>query len=156
MTAPTTNTWPARVWNKHRHAGLALAGALLLTGCVHDTASFMVNGDKNHNLTLIRDQDLFWKKTVNISVVPVRMPECQGSLRVRDVPRTAVLELYWNQGDYPEPLFILKVENDYYAASTLSCRVQKFEQAPEAPGFRVGVFRETGGKLGFEPDAAGK
>ena len=128
--------------------------ALVLSGCMSDSASYLVDGDKNHTITVLRNQDYFWKDSVNVSVVPTRMPECQGSIKIKDVPRQANMRLYWSPDDYAEPMYILEVEGDYYAASTLSCRAQRFDETPADPGQPVGAFQEQDGRLVFLPQNA--
>ncbi len=133
-------------------ARLALCAALLapLAGCMSDSASYLIDGDSKHTITMLRNQDFFWKKTVNLSVVPTRLPECQESIKIQDVPRDAEMPLYWAPDDYAEPIHILDVEGTFYALSTQTCKSQRFEQKPANPGALVGVFKEQDGRLVFE------
>jgi len=66
------------------------------------------------------------------------------------------MELFRPPDVYVEPLHILHVENDYWAISTASCRIQKFAETPEDLGVRVGVFRPEQGVLRFEPEGGGQ
>lgn len=133
-------------------ARLALCAALLapLAGCMSDSASYRIDGDNKHTITLLRNQDYFWKNTVDLSVVPTRLPECQESIKIADVPRAAEMPLYWAPDDYAEPIHILEVEGGFYALSTRTCKSQRFEQKPANPGTPVGVFKERDGHLVFE------
>jgi hypothetical protein len=134
-------------------ARLALCVALLapLAGCMSDSASFLIDGDNKHTITVLRNQDFFWKKTVNLSVVPTRLPECQESIKIKDVPRDAEMTLYWAPDDFAEPIHILDVEGEFYALSTRTCKSQHFEAKPTTPGTPVGVFKEQDGHLVFVP-----
>lgn len=128
-----------------------IAAALLsaLSGCMSDSAAYLVDGDKNHTITLLRNQDWFWKDTANINISPTRLPDCQESILVKDVPRKAELALYWAPEDFAEPIYILDIEGDFYALSTQNCKTQRFEEKPANPGTLVGYFTETDGKFGF-------
>ncbi len=158
--ADTRITWLAKAWSETtmKPAHLIALPMLLapLAGCISDAASYMVNGDNEHTVTLMRHQNLFWKDTVNLAIVPIRMPECQASMMVDDVPRTAVLNLYWSPDEYVEPIFILDVDGTFYAVSTRSCKVQAFDAAPANPGQTVGRFLERDGHLMFEPETQGQ
>lgn len=143
MRMPIADLKPAR---------LALCAALLapLAGCMSDSASYLIDGDNKHTLTVLRNQDFFWKKTVNLSVVPTRLPDCQESIKIKDVARDAELHLYWSPEEYAEPIYILDVEGDFYAVSTRTCKTQAFKEKPANPGTPVGVFKEDGGRFVFE------
>ena len=142
MRMPIADLKPAR---------LALCAALLapLAGCMSDSASYLIDGDNKHTITLLRNQDFFWKKTVRLSVVPTRLPECQESIKIEDVPRSAEMTLYWAPDDFAEPIHILDVEGTFYALSTRTCKSQRFEAKPANPGTPVGVFKEQDGRLAF-------
>jgi hypothetical protein len=132
------------------HAALWVALLAPLAGCMSDSASYLVDGDNKHTITVLRNQDLFWKDTADLSLVPTRMPACQGSLRVRDVPRDAAMKLYWAPEAFAEPIYILDIGGRFYALSTERCQVQEFKEAPADPGTSVGIFKERDGRLVFE------
>jgi hypothetical protein len=123
--------------------------ALSLAGCVNDSASYMIDGDRKHAVTLIRAQPWFWSDQVTLSVVAARQPECYGGLDVEGVPRMAKMALYLAPDEYAERIFILEIEGVQYAVGTTSCRVQKFAQPVSARGELVGAFQEDAGTLGF-------
>ncbi len=147
MKAARTTFLPASASNKRLPAA---ALALLLAGCVNDTASYIIEG-REHNIMLHRVQDWFWQDTLSVTVAPTRMPECRGGTTIGDVPRRAALELYQAPLDYPEPIYILKVEDRHFAISTQSCRVQAFDTPPAELGTRLGAFEEVDGRLRFVP-----
>jgi hypothetical protein len=130
-----------------------LLGAALLAalgGCMSDSASYLIEDNNKHTITLLRNQDWFWKDSADISIVPTRLPECQGSLTVKSVPRQAELALYWSPEEYAEAIYILDIEGAFYALSTQSCKVQAFKERPANPGTLIGHFREHNGRLGFD------
>ncbi len=131
----------------------ALPLVLSLAGCMQDSASYTLAGE-DHAITLIRLQDWPWQSTLNLDVVAIRMPDCNGGLRIRDVPRKAEPALFQAPEAYAEPIFILRVEQRHFAVSTASCRVQEFKQAPEDAGRLLGHFREQDGRFRFVPAAA--
>jgi hypothetical protein len=127
---------------------LPLVAVLLLSGCLQDAASYQFP-EKDHAITLMRNQTWFWLDTVDIEVIAIRLPECNDGISVKDVPRDASLALYQAPDEYPEPIFILDTGKRHYAISTLSCRVQPFEEAPADRGERIGQFQEKDGKFRF-------
>ncbi|MBM4180664.1 MAG: hypothetical protein FJ209_03790 [Betaproteobacteria bacterium] len=124
--------------------------ALALAGCMQDSASYTFP-EKDHAITLIRMQDWPWQSSLSLDVMAVRMPDCNGGLRIRDVPRKAEFVLFQAPDTYAEPIFILRVDRRNFAVSTASCRVQEFKEAPEDAGRMLGHFRERDGGFAFVP-----
>jgi hypothetical protein len=153
-----TNTWQARASSNPPCAGrgwraaLGLTLPLLLAGCINDASSYLIEGSPEHSITLKRTQNWFWQDSLELAVVVSRLPECQGGATIEQVPIAARPELYQAPPGYPEPIYILKVGQRHYAIGTLSCQVQKFQEAPDDLGTRLGVFEERAGKFGFHPD----
>ena len=82
-----TNTCTARASSKATlWAGLL---SLLLAGCVDDTASYLIDGSKEHTIMLRRVQDWFWQDTVALTIAASRLPDCHGGIDIEDVPRSA-------------------------------------------------------------------
>jgi hypothetical protein len=122
--------------------------APLLAGCFQDTASYSL-GARDHAITLVRNQTWPWQSTVDVSVIAIRMPECNGGGNIEGVPESAEFMLYRAPDEYPEPIFMLKVENRTFAVSTQSCRLQEFQQAPDDLGQKLGTFKVQDGKFQF-------
>lgn len=120
----------------------------LLAGCFQDTASHSL-GARDHAITLVRNQTWPWQSTVDISVIAVRMPECNGGGNIEGVPEDAAYALYRAPDEYPEPLFLLKTDNRVFAVSTQSCRLQEFKRAPDNLGQKLGTFMVKDGKFQF-------
>jgi hypothetical protein len=125
--------------------------ALLLAGCVNDTASYLIDGSKEHTIMLHRVQQWLWQDTLAVTIAASRMPECRGGIEIEQVPRAARPELYQAPPEYAEPIYILKIDDRHFAISTQSCRVQAFDEAPADLGTRLGVFEEKDGKFTFSP-----
>jgi len=120
----------------------------LLGGCFQDTASYSL-GEREHAITLVRNQTWPWQDTVDVEVVALRMPHCNGGGSIKGVPEDAAYTLYRAPDEYPEPIFILKTGKRHFAISTQSCRLQKFDEAPEKLGTKLGQFRVEAGKFQF-------
>lgn len=134
-------------------AALALAG---LSGCVHDSASYAIDEARDQVITLQRTQTWFWDPHVKVAVQVLGKPHCIGGGEIEKVPLTAEMVLYRPPAVYAEPLHILHFEDEYWAISTQSCRIQRFAEPPQELGARVGVFRPEKGTLRFEAeDGAG-
>lgn len=137
---------------------LPVLSVLSLSGCLQDSASYAFP-EKDHAITLVRNQPWFWLDSANIEVIAIRLPDCNDGITLEDVPRDAKLTLYRAPDEYPEPIFILKTGKRHLAISTQSCGVQKFKEAPADLGESLGQFQEKDGKFQFvasKPgDAAG-
>lgn len=120
----------------------------LLAGCFQDTASYSL-GARDHAITLVRNQTWPWQSTVDVSVIAVRMPECNGGGNIEGIPEDAEYALHRAPDEYPEPLFLLKTGSRVFAVSTQSCRLQEFQQAPDNLGQRLGAFMVKDGKFQF-------
>lgn len=128
---------------------LLAAGLPLLAGCVQDTASYMIDDNRNHAITVSRAQKWFWSSGVDVAVIAARQPDCLGGLDIKDVARDSELVLHRAPEEYAEPIFILDVEGRHYAISTMSCRVQKFEQPAADPGPVIGSYKVVEDKFQF-------
>ena len=129
-----------------RRTLLLVAALPLLAGCVMDAATFMIDGNRDHSITVRRDQAWFWQSRLDMTVIAARHPECIGSLKLKGMARDDEVTLHKAPDDYPEPIYILEAAGEYYAISTLSCRVQQFEEAPPDTGPELGSFKEENGE----------
>ena len=121
----------------------------LLAGCKNETASVQFSGPDNA-LTLQMRQTWFWDETVNLEVV-MRQPDCHRRSRLDSVvlAEASVDVLRPDEGEFAEPILILKQGARFYAVSTKNCEMQRFMAPPEKPGTRLGAFRLEGEKLKF-------
>ncbi len=128
---------------------LPLLGLPFLAGCINDAAAYRIDG-REHAISVTREQNLFWEKTVKFSVIAARLPECQRIHELRQAPRQSKVEL-WQPGP---GTFVLKVGNAYFLTETQTCKgFQKLDAAPqEGLGDKVGVFEEKDDKFVFTPE----
>jgi len=130
---------------------LLLLVPLTLSGCISDTASYMINGDRNHAIVLSRSQPWFWDAKVNVTVLATRYPDCMGGLELKDVPNDEPIVLHQAPDEYPEPIYIMDAGGNHYAVSNESCRVQKFDKAPADLGPVIGSFKTVDGVFQYVP-----
>jgi hypothetical protein len=126
----------------------ALLLALPLAGCMQDSASFTFP-EKDHAITLVRNQAWPWQDTMDVEVVAIRLPDCNNGLSAKGIPLKAEITLFKAPDEYAEPVFILRLDKRHFAVSTQSCRVQEFKEVPPDPGVKLGNFREKDGKFAF-------
>lgn len=128
-----------------------LLAPLVLAGCIKDSASYYIDGNE-HTLSVRVAQDYFWKKTVGVTVVAARWPDCQRQFNFGELPESALeLELF-AAGDN---VFSLRAGERMWQIETQNCTLLP-TPASEALGQPVGVFRmNEGGKFVLEKAAAG-
>lgn len=128
----------------------ALLLPLLLAGCMNETASLQFAGP-DHALTLQVRQSWFWSPEVELEAVMSRQPDCQRRSRLDGAPAGdfKVDVLRPDEGEFAEPILILRQGANAYAVSTANCEMQKFASLPAKPGTRLGTFQREGGKLKF-------
>jgi hypothetical protein len=135
---------------------VALFAAPLLSACVDDRASWQIDGTREHTLTLVREQPVFWDKKVNLYLVVSRMPACtrRHSLGVgTDKTRVTIYQV-------PSGAFIVQVGKRMYATESQTCESwARLEEEPaDGLGEMRGAFRVRNGELAFvaeKPGAAG-
>jgi hypothetical protein len=134
---------------------LLLLALLPLAGCLQDSASYAFP-EKDHAITLVRNQTWFWQDTLEVEVMAVRLPECSGGLTIKNVPLATNVAFYQAPDEYPEALFLLKPDQRVFAVSTQSCRVQEFKEIPANLGVKLGTFLVRDDVFKFVPADAGK
>jgi hypothetical protein len=130
---------------------LPLLAILPLAGCLQDSASYAFP-EKDHAITLIRNQAWPWQDTMSVEVVALRLPECHSGMSVKDIPIKTDITLFKAPDEYAEPIFIVRMDKRNFAVSTQSCQVQEFKEAPPDPGSKLGTFQEKDGKFSFVPE----
>ena len=129
---------------------LLLLALLPLAGCLQDSASYAFP-EKDHAITLVRNQTWFWQDTLEVEVMAIRLPECSGGLTIKDVALATNVGFYEAPDEYPEPLFLLKPDQRVFAVSTQSCRVQEFKEIPANLGVKLGQFQVKDDRFQFVP-----
>lgn len=129
-----------------RHWLLPLLFAPLLTACVNDGASYEISGAE-HSLSLIREQPLFWDKTVNLSLAVARMPECLRRHSIGPGTANTKVEIY----RVPSGAFIVRAGKRMYATETQTCEGwAKMDGEPDGVEITlIGTFRVKNDKLVF-------
>jgi len=123
---------------------------VVLTGCLQDSASYSF-AEKDHAITLIRNQQWFWQDSLEVEVVILRLPECNGGGRILDLTRDSKIRLYQAPAEYAEPMFILKAGKRAFAIGDRSCRFEPFKEMPDDLGVKLGIFKEVDGQFRFVP-----
>ncbi len=132
-------------------AWLPLLLVLFLTACENSGASFMINGDRDHSISLLREQRWFWSGEVEQTLVPARLPTCQRRVQIDpDSKNFTEMKLYQND----TRLFVAQQGVQWWAVGTEACQVQKFKTPPADPGDLVGSFQRKEGELVFVPAPA--
>jgi len=129
-----------------------LAASLVLTGCENNAASYEIDNDKNHAISLLREQNIAWFGDVQQRFVVSRFPVCQRRFTVDSSgPKMKRIELY----EVQPRLYAAQQGDTWYVLTTEDCRVQKFDQPPPVipPGRLVGTFLRKDGQLMFKPAA---
>ncbi len=129
---------------------LMLIALPLLGGCVNETASLQFAGPDNA-LTLQARQAWFWRKEADLEVVMSRQPDCQRRSRLDAAApgEIAVDVLRPDEGEFAEPILVLRQGDRHYAVSMRNCEMQRFMAPPQKPGTLLGTFRLEGGKLKY-------
>lgn len=128
---------------------LPLLSLPLLAGCINDAAAYRIDG-RDHAISVSREQNFFWEKTMKFAVIAARLPDCQRIHLLNPAPRNTRVEL-WQPGP---GTFVLKQGEAYFLTETQTCKgFQKLAAAPqEGLGDKVGVFEEKGDRFVFTPE----
>lgn len=126
---------------------------VLLSACVNDRAAYEIDGSREHTLTLIREQPLFWDKKVNLSFVVARMPVCMRRHEIGPGSPATRVEVW----QVPSGAYIVKAGKRLFATETQTCEsFARIEGEPAGGmGRQIGTFLERRGELVFEPAEAG-
>lgn len=123
---------------------LSLAAGLL-AGCENDAASFQIE-DKDHALTLIREQRLFWSKKTDLSLVVARLPDCQRRHSLEPAPLSRAQASVYALGPRH---YLLQQGGNWYDIRTDRCTLEALEQAPDIKTEALGTFDKQDGRLRF-------
>lgn len=131
---------------------LLLAVLPMLAACEYEGAAFIINGNKDENISLVREQTWFWSSEVNQAIVVSRMPTCMRRHEIKaGVAGTVKMEVY----EAGSSLWALKQGKSWYLASTEKCEFQRWTEPPdEPPGRLVGTFTRKNDQLEFLPAEA--
>ena len=128
---------------------LLVLTSLLLAGCVDQSASYIIDGNSDHALTVRAEQEYFWSDEVSLTLIVSRWPECQRQYPLAKLPIPEVdVELYAS-GDN---VFTLRAGKQAWQVDAQTCA-----QSPVAPaaatGEKLGDFKLGDVKMVFEAAA---
>ncbi|MCX8145975.1 MAG: hypothetical protein N3C59_06540 [Azovibrio sp.] len=120
-----------------------------LAACVNDGAAYMVDGPQ-HALSVVREQNLFWEKQVELAIVVSRLPDCQRKHVIQKAPPSVPIEL-WQPGP---GTYILKVGKNLYVTETRTCQgfAKMAEEPPGGMGQKLGTYAVKKGVFTFTPE----
>lgn len=126
--------------------------ALLLAGCMNESATFYLVEGRDQSLTLQAKQPWFWDQKVDLEVVMSRLPDCQRRSPLEAaMPAEIALEVFRPEaGEFAEPILILRQGGRHYALGLAGCGLQAFKAPPQKPGSLLGTFRMDGQRLKFK------
>ena len=128
-----------------------LLAALLLAGCVDDSASYQIE-DKDHSLTLRLIQDYFWKKEAALHLTATRMPDCMRRFPLGEVALSGLeIELFASG----PTVYTLRSGEEVWQVDTQRCTQLEAPEANAVTGQALGSFHmDEHGKLVFEAAGA--
>jgi len=129
---------------------LLLTPLLLLSGCVNDSTSYIIdrNDSNDHALTVIVSQDYFWSKQASLRVIAARLPDCQ---RQFDFGKTSLADLNVELFSTGQDTFLLRAGDEMWQVETQGC-TQLGDPAADVQAQPIGVFHmDDRRRLVFEP-----
>ncbi|MDY0975866.1 hypothetical protein SOM61_12895 [Massilia sp. CFBP9012] len=130
-----------------------LLAPLLLTGCFIETATYSIDPNTDHAITVRVEKDTFWAKEGTLRVIMSRLPECQRQVELGSVWLSGLqVELFGNGNN----VYTLRADDQAWQIDTTDCSGHEAPDADAITGLPLGIF-ELGNddKLTFEkPEAA--
>ncbi|HEY6895789.1 MAG TPA: hypothetical protein VI279_00890 [Rhodocyclaceae bacterium] len=130
---------------------LLLSSVLLLAGCGGDSASYMVDGNREHSLSLFRDKPWPWSNW-ELNLVVTREPDCMRRHRLKDANGDGNFKVELYKTD--TGAYILRQGKKWYVAETGKCQFQQFKETPPEPGELLGTFEDKGEGMKFTASEA--
>lgn len=134
---------------------LILLAPLLLSGCFIETATYTIDVNSDHAITLKVEKDNFWTDEGTLRVVMSRLPDCQRQYELGAVWLKGLqVELFGNGNN----VYTLRADDEAWQIDTTTCSELKAPDADAVTGLPLGIFTlNSDNKLNFEkPDAAAK
>lgn len=132
--------------------------APLLAACVNDSGTYEID-NREHALSLIREQPYFWDSKVNLYLVVSRLPACMRRHSIGQGTEKTKVEIY----QLPSGVIIVRADRHMFATESRTCEgFSKLDaEPPDGMGKLKGTFRVRKGELGFfkaegESSAAGE
>lgn len=120
--------------------------ALLLAGCVNDSASYYIDG-RDHALTLLRAQKYFWSDAATLTLVIARLPECQRRHELTLAPAASIdIDVFAGADES----WTLRSKSSLWRVDTATCAISA--DSADALSERVGSFKVVDRRLRFAMD----
>lgn len=125
----------------------------LLAACEFDTAAYMIDGNSDHALTLVRDVKYWWSDKAELAVVVAHFPDCQRRYPLKLQPvNSSKVALYALGGSR----FVLQQGKNWYLADAQNCTLEAAEAPREGEaGTLIGNWQKKDGTFGFYPVQVG-
>lgn len=127
---------------------LAICLAAALSGCGGDSASYMIEGNRDNAFSLFRDKS--WPGADwELALVLTHLPDCQRRypLKPASSGRPYKAELFRNAETY----YLLHSADAWYAAQLNGCTLQESKSVPASPGELVGTWEKRDEGFKFFP-----
>lgn len=132
---------------------IILLAPLLLTGCFIETATYSIDPNIDHAITVRVEKGTFWAKEGTLRVVMSHLPECQRQLELGSVWLSDLqVELFGNGNN----VYTLRADDQAWQIDTTDCSQLAAPDADAVTGLPLGIFElSDNDKLTFEkPEAA--
>ena len=108
---------------------------LLLTGCVNDSASYVID-TSDHAIIVMVTQDTFWSKQASLRVIASRLPDCQ---RQFDFGKVDMKDLNVELFSTGEESFLLRAGDEMWQVETRGC-TRLPEPSADVQAQPIGIF----------------
>jgi len=132
---------------------LFLVPLLLLAGCVNDSATFYVDGSREHTLTVRRQQEYFWKEDAQYTLMAARLPDCQRAIALGEMPLEGLDFELFASGDN---VWSLRAGKYVWQVETQGCTLVSEGGSTTATGAKLGTYSAESKKtkMRFDAEAA--
>lgn len=108
---------------------------LLLTGCVNDSASYVID-TSDHAIIVMVTQDYFWSKQAGLRVIASRLPDCQRQFDFGKVDMNGLNVELFSTG---EESFLLRAGDEMWQVETRGC-TRLPEPSADVQAQPIGIF----------------
>ena len=114
----------------------SLLPALLLAGCVNDSASYTIDNDRDHAVIVMVAQDYFWSQQASLTVLAARLPDCQ---RRFDFGKVSLEDLNVELFSTGAESFLLRAGDEMWQIETGNC-TQLPPPSDDVQAQPIGIF----------------
>lgn len=132
---------------------LTVLPLFLLAGCVNDSATFYVDGSRDHALTVRRQQEYFWKEDAQYTLMASRLPDCQRAIPLGEMPLEGLDFELFASGDN---VWSLRAGKYVWQVETQGCTLVSEGGTTTATGAKLGTYTAESKKtkMRFDAEAA--